>query len=160
MIAVDVIETLLTLVDRDQRVRLLCRHDRPAHVRDLEARIAAGIQPLHVGLDPAEPCRRPLLAPTAEQLHAEAYSEQRRLPLQGDMVEGLTPAGVERRHAGVKSSHTRNHQPAAFRGFERVRDDLRGRVDPFEHAEHGFDVADPAIDDRDVHDQAAPNKSN
>src|SRR5215218_6320806 len=70
------------------------------------------------------------------------------------MVESLAPAPVQSCYRAVEGSHTRKHRPAAYRRLERVGDDFGRCVDPLEHAQHGFDVADSAIDDRDVHDRA------
>jgi hypothetical protein len=110
-----VIESLLAFVFGEQGIFSNRPHVGPAHVRQLEARIAAGIQALHVRRDPAEPARAPFLASAAEQLHSEADAEHRSAPLQRHLVERVAPAAVQRRHTCVERTNAREHQSPAVR---------------------------------------------
>ena len=132
-VPVDVVEALLSLVGRDQRIGPGRADDRPSHMRKLEARVAAGVDLAHVCIDPAESGKSAFLASPAEQLHPETNAEHRDLPGECKLLQRLDPALAQRRHPSVERTDAGQDQPADAAQVGRTLDDLRFRISRLEH---------------------------
>lgn len=125
--------------------------DRPTHMWQLQAPVVAEVELDHVRIDPPEARFPPFLAPTAEQLHAEADPKDRNLVLERDPMENIDPAAVRQRpHSRIECADARQDQPTATVHPGRVGHDFGRAVDRFEHTLDRSDIADPAIDNRRV----------
>ena len=108
----DEVEPRLPIVSGDQVVRLANTHRVPAHVGDLQLRVARHVEPLHICVDPSETGQPAFLARVAHELHAEADAQHGDSSFKDSLVQHVDPAAVpETRHASIKRPHPCEDDP-------------------------------------------------
>lgn len=146
-IFVNVIKTRKPFIGNDQGVIASGYDLGPAHVRNFEPRVAAGIETANIGIYPPETDRYTFFAAPAQHLHSETNSKNRDRPLERQPVEHFAPAArFERRHASIESANPRKHQPSCTGRISWVACHSGIGIRFFEHPYDRANVADARID--------------